>query len=58
MATCGSRTRGGGLVRWRNGEFSALDSGLFANGDLRSLMEDDEGSLWIGSYGGGLVAAA
>ena len=48
-------TRGGGLVRWHDGEFATLASNLFANSDLRSLLEDPEGSLWVGSYGVGLL---
>jgi ligand-binding sensor domain-containing protein/signal transduction histidine kinase len=46
---------GGGLVRWRNGEFSALASGLFADSDLRAILEDNEGSLWVGSFSVGLL---
>ena len=37
-------TRGAGLVRWRDGAFSAFDGDPFARGDLRGLLEDDEGS--------------
>jgi ligand-binding sensor domain-containing protein len=48
-------TRNGGLVRYRNGQFSALTTNLFAASDLRSLLEDNEGSLWVGTYGVGLV---
>jgi signal transduction histidine kinase/CheY-like chemotaxis protein/HPt (histidine-containing phosphotransfer) domain-containing protein/streptogramin lyase len=48
-------TRGGGLIRWRDGHFDALNGARFADGDLRALLEDDEGSLWIGSYGSGLL---
>jgi len=48
-------TNGGGLVRWRKGQFSTLSNGLFAAGDLYALLEDDEGSLWIGSHGVGLL---
>ena len=45
----------GGLVRWRDGEFSPLATGMFAAADLRTLLEDNEGSLWIGSFGLGLL---
>ena len=47
--------RGGGLVRWRDGEFSRLATGLFADAICGALLEDNEGSLWIGSYGLGLL---
>ena len=48
---CGDK----GLVRWRNGEFSALATGLFADSGLRAILEDNEGSLWVGSYSVGLL---
>jgi signal transduction histidine kinase/ligand-binding sensor domain-containing protein/DNA-binding response OmpR family regulator/HPt (histidine-containing phosphotransfer) domain-containing protein len=48
-------TRGAGLVRWKDGEFSTFDGDLLARGDLRSLLEDDEGSVWVGSYAAGLL---
>ncbi len=48
-------TNGDGLLRFAEGEFSALTpaDGL---GDerTRQLLQDAEGSLWFGSYGGGL----
>jgi ligand-binding sensor domain-containing protein/signal transduction histidine kinase len=44
-----------GLVRWRHGELSALTSGLFADSDLLAILEDNEGSLWVGSFRVGLL---
>ncbi|MEO8359499.1 MAG: two-component regulator propeller domain-containing protein [Vicinamibacteria bacterium] len=48
-----------GLVRWRNGatKLYAQAEGL-ANLRLRSLAFDTEGTLWIGTTGGGLVSFA
>ena len=44
-----------GLVRWRNGELSALSGGLFAVSELPAILEDNEGSLWVGSSAVGLL---
>jgi ligand-binding sensor domain-containing protein/signal transduction histidine kinase/CheY-like chemotaxis protein len=44
-----------GLVRWRNGELSALTGGLFAVSELPAIMEDNEGSVWVGSSAVGLL---
>ena len=44
-----------GLVRWRNGELSALTGGLFAVSELPAILEDNEGSLWVGSSAVGLL---
>jgi ligand-binding sensor domain-containing protein/signal transduction histidine kinase len=48
-------TYGGGLVRFRDGAFTALKSSRFASNDLHALYEDNEGSLWVGTYGDGLL---
>jgi ligand-binding sensor domain-containing protein/signal transduction histidine kinase/CheY-like chemotaxis protein/HPt (histidine-containing phosphotransfer) domain-containing protein len=44
-----------GLARWRNGELSALTGGLFAVSELPAILEDNEGSLWVGSSAVGLL---
>jgi ligand-binding sensor domain-containing protein/signal transduction histidine kinase/CheY-like chemotaxis protein len=44
-----------GLARWRNGELSALTGGLFAVSELSAILEDNEGSLWVGSSAVGLL---
>jgi ligand-binding sensor domain-containing protein/signal transduction histidine kinase/DNA-binding response OmpR family regulator len=44
-----------GLVRWRDGELSALTGGLFAVSELLAVLEDNEGSLWVGSSAVGLL---
>src|SRR5882757_1687602 len=44
-----------GLVRWRDGELSALTGGLFAVSELTAILEDNEGSLWVGSSAVGLL---
>jgi ligand-binding sensor domain-containing protein len=44
-----------GLARWSNGELSVLTGGLFAVSELPAILEDNEGSLWIGSSAVGLV---
>jgi ligand-binding sensor domain-containing protein/signal transduction histidine kinase/DNA-binding response OmpR family regulator len=44
-----------GLVRWREGELSALTGGLFAVSELLAVLEDNEGSLWVGSSAVGLL---
>jgi ligand-binding sensor domain-containing protein/signal transduction histidine kinase/CheY-like chemotaxis protein/HPt (histidine-containing phosphotransfer) domain-containing protein len=44
-----------GLVRWRDGELSALTGGLFAVSELQAILEDNEGSLWVGSSAVGLL---
>jgi signal transduction histidine kinase/ligand-binding sensor domain-containing protein/CheY-like chemotaxis protein/HPt (histidine-containing phosphotransfer) domain-containing protein len=43
-----------GLARWRNGDLSVLADGLFAVSELPAILEDNEGSLWIGSSAVGL----
>ena len=47
-------TDGGGLLRYRDGSFTAVDPpGLPPR--LRSLLRDPDGTLWIGSNQGGLL---
>jgi len=49
-------TRGGGLLRYRQGQFSTFTTrdGLSSDAVL-ALCEDSEGKLWIGTDGGGLT---
>ena len=44
-----------GLARWRDGELSSLTGGLFAVSELPAILEDNEGSLWVGSSAVGLL---
>ena len=44
-----------GLARWSNGELSSLTGGLFAVSELPAMLEDNEGSLWVGSSAAGLL---
>jgi ligand-binding sensor domain-containing protein/signal transduction histidine kinase/DNA-binding response OmpR family regulator len=44
-----------GLARWRDGELSTLTGGLFAVSELPAILEDNEGSLWVGSSAVGLL---
>jgi signal transduction histidine kinase/ligand-binding sensor domain-containing protein/DNA-binding NarL/FixJ family response regulator len=47
-------TDGGGLLHYRDGAFTAVETpGL--PGQLRSLLRDPDGSLWVGSHQGGLL---
>ena len=46
---------GSGLVRWRSGEFRAFATGLLAQRDVRAILEDGEGSAWVGSFDAGLL---
>ncbi len=50
-------TAGGGLVRLREGAFTAFttDDGL-PHANVRGLHRDTRGTLWIGTEGGGLAA--
>lgn len=44
-----------GLHRWRDGRWTSftVTNGL-ANQDVRALLEDHQGNLWIGTAGGGM----
>jgi signal transduction histidine kinase/ligand-binding sensor domain-containing protein/CheY-like chemotaxis protein/HPt (histidine-containing phosphotransfer) domain-containing protein len=44
-----------GLARWTNGELVALTGGLFGVSELLAILEDNEGSLWVGSSAVGLL---
>ena len=48
-------TRGGGLVRFQDGQFTSYtkQDGLSSN-NIKTLYEDENGTLWIGTIGGGL----
>ena len=48
-------TRGGGLVRYKDGIFTRFskENGL-SDDSIQSLWEDRDGALWIGTRGGGL----
>src|SRR6202453_4368919 len=46
-------TEGGGLVHLENGVFHAYTQGAgLTNGFVRSLLEDDQGRIWIGTDNG------
>jgi len=46
-------TRGGSLVRYRDGVFTRFDAASgFPNGVVRSIYEDRSGRLWVGTEGG------
>jgi ligand-binding sensor domain-containing protein/signal transduction histidine kinase/CheY-like chemotaxis protein/HPt (histidine-containing phosphotransfer) domain-containing protein len=47
----GSRT---GLSRWRAGRFERIEPGELEGEAVSTLLEDREGSLWIGTVSGGL----
>lgn len=50
-------TAGGGLVRLRDGVFTAFTTGDgLPHLNVRGLHRDGRGTLWIGTEGGGLVA--
>ncbi len=48
-------TNGGGLTRYRDGQFSHFGAaeGL-SEGPIYSLLEDQAGNVWVGTRGGGL----
>jgi ligand-binding sensor domain-containing protein/tRNA A-37 threonylcarbamoyl transferase component Bud32 len=49
-------TDGGGLIRLRDGEFTAFGANEGLSHDrVFEIYEDREGSLWIGTEGGGLI---
>src|SRR5450631_513968 len=47
----------GGLVRFNGESFTAftMQTGALKDDEVWALQEDDEGGLWIGTYGGGLT---
>ena len=48
-----------GLVRYDGINFKVFDNSnqsLFATNDIRSLLTDSKGNLWIGTWGGGLLS--
>ena len=49
-------TRGGGLLRYADGQFSpfSIGNGLPSQ-DITTLFVDNNNALWIGTYGGGLM---
>jgi signal transduction histidine kinase/ligand-binding sensor domain-containing protein/CheY-like chemotaxis protein len=50
-------TDGGGLMRWRYGEFEVFGVAEGLSHDVVfTLYEDREGTMWIGTYAGGLNA--
>ena len=44
----------GGLYRLANGEMTTFDDEGLEGTYVRALFEDDEGAIWIGTYGAGL----
>lgn len=46
-----------GLVRFNGAGFTAftVETGSLQDNEVWALQEDDEGGLWIGTYGGGLT---
>ena len=46
-----------GLVRFNGSSFTAfnVDTGSLRDNEVWAIQEDDEGGLWIGTYGGGLT---
>src|SRR5258706_11189578 len=46
-----------GVVRFNGAAFTAftVETGSLKDNEVWALQEDDEHSLWIGSYGGGLT---
>lgn len=45
----------GGLTRYADGAFTTFDTSAgLSNNHVRSIHEDADGVLWIGTYGGGL----
>lgn len=47
---------GGGLLRFRNGQFESVRSQPVLPAEaMLALTEDDEGNLWAGTHGSGLV---
>lgn len=49
-------TAGGGILVWRNGEWSRLGASNGLSDDyIRTLCEDQNGTIWIGTQYGGLT---
>lgn len=50
-------TEGGGLNRWRDGQFTAFRKSLdgLPSDNVSSLFVDQQGVLWVGTEGGGLA---
>jgi ligand-binding sensor domain-containing protein len=49
-------TAGGGILVWRNGEWSRLGTSNGLSDDyIRSLCEDRNGTIWIGTQYGGVT---
>ncbi|MEP6902941.1 MAG: two-component regulator propeller domain-containing protein, partial [Actinomycetota bacterium] len=46
-----------GVVRFNGATFTAftVETGSLLDNEVWSLLEDNEGGLWIGTYGGGLT---
>ena len=46
-----------GLVRFNGTSFTAftVETGSLRDNEVWAIQEDDEGGLWIGTYGGGLT---
>ena len=50
-------TRGGGLLRKRNGQFEPVDStGEWTGSYITSLYAEEDGGLWVGTYDQGLLS--
>lgn len=55
QASCGLELVGGGICQFAHGVFTPYRSSDGLSGDLVvSVLEDREGSLWVGTYNTGL----
>ncbi len=43
-----------GLWRWKDGKLRFTVADGLSNDQIRALKEDSDGTLWIGTFGGGL----